>query len=268
MLKKIFPIKPARPERVCWGCDRYCPGDDMVCGNGSERTQHPCELSGDEWEKEWAIELDPEMKKCIANETILCLGFGREMMSTSRPVVIDFPGHHAPNVGFEVPLEMLVACHYRVQSQCETLLRLVIHMAEHGCDPSAQETVISVMRYFDTAALHHHEDEEQDLFPALLESMAGSDAMCLRELTASLTSDHIELERCWRALRLKLERVAGGSDVAWADDEVPSFIGRYKRHIELEETKLLPMAQRLLSDSELDRIGLAMRMRREAFELS
>lgn len=41
------------------------------------------------------------------------------------------------------------------------------------------------MRYFDTAA-RHHEDEEQDLFPALLESMAGSDAVCLRELTASL----------------------------------------------------------------------------------
>lgn len=47
---------PAHPERVCWGCDRYCPAHDMVCGNGSERTPHPVELFGDDW-AEWAAEL-------------------------------------------------------------------------------------------------------------------------------------------------------------------------------------------------------------------
>jgi hypothetical protein len=56
MLRKIFSIKPAHPERVCWGCDRYCPGDDMMCGNGSERTQHPCELLGDDWLTEWGLD--------------------------------------------------------------------------------------------------------------------------------------------------------------------------------------------------------------------
>ncbi len=49
MAKKIFPIRPAHPERVCWGCDKYCPSDSMMCGNGSERTQHPVELFGDDW---------------------------------------------------------------------------------------------------------------------------------------------------------------------------------------------------------------------------
>ncbi|MFO1262346.1 MAG: DUF3079 domain-containing protein [Rhodoferax sp.] len=46
---KRFPIAPAHPERVCWGCDRYCSADDMRCGNGSDRTQHPAELFGDDW---------------------------------------------------------------------------------------------------------------------------------------------------------------------------------------------------------------------------
>jgi hypothetical protein len=50
------------------------------------------------------------------------------------------------------------------------------------------------MRYFDTAARHHHEDEELDLFPALLECVAGPDAVCLRQLTAALCSDHRLLE--------------------------------------------------------------------------
>ena len=48
-MAKKFPIKPLHPERVCWGCDRYCPANSLICGNGSERTQHPMELFGDDW---------------------------------------------------------------------------------------------------------------------------------------------------------------------------------------------------------------------------
>lgn len=49
MATKRFPIRPAHPERNCWGCDRYCASDAMLCGNGSERTQHPVELFGEDW---------------------------------------------------------------------------------------------------------------------------------------------------------------------------------------------------------------------------
>lgn len=46
---KRFPLNPAHPERICWGCDRYCPADAMVCGNGSVATLHPAELFGKDW---------------------------------------------------------------------------------------------------------------------------------------------------------------------------------------------------------------------------
>ncbi|MDO4249353.1 MAG: DUF3079 domain-containing protein [Neisseria sp.] len=48
-MAKKFPIHPKNPERICWGCDKYCRADDLQCGNGCERIQHPCELAGDEW---------------------------------------------------------------------------------------------------------------------------------------------------------------------------------------------------------------------------
>ncbi len=54
-MKKKFPLNPPHPERVCWGCAKYCPADSMACGNGSERTQHPAELFGADW-VEWAAE--------------------------------------------------------------------------------------------------------------------------------------------------------------------------------------------------------------------
>ena len=176
-------------------------------------------------------------------------------------MALTLPGHSAPAVGFEVPLEMLAACHGRVQHQCDTLLRLVTHLQAHGADRPAQEAARAVMRYFDTAARHHHDDEEQDLFPALLESMAGSDAVCLRALTTSLCSDHRLLERRWAALRQRLLRIAEGTAAA-LDDAVPGFVQQYADHIAREDAELLPMAARLLSDAELDRIGLAMRTRR------
>ena len=48
-----LPMHPSHPERVCWGCDQYCPADALTCGNGTDRTPHPCELFGDDW-YEWA----------------------------------------------------------------------------------------------------------------------------------------------------------------------------------------------------------------------
>lgn len=179
---------------------------------------------------------------------------------------LDLPGHWAPAVGFKVPLEMLAACHGRVEGQCATLQRLSVHLAGHGVDPQAQEAAAAVMRYFDTSAAHHHADEEVDLFPALIESMAGSDAVCLRALTASLTAEHRELEQRWRALRRRLEQVAGGHAATLPDEELLGFTGLYERHIAREKAELLPMAARLLSDAVLGRIGLAMRARRGAFE--
>lgn len=168
----------------------------------------------------------------------------------------------APSASFEVPLEMLSACHGRVQAQCDTLRRLLPHLAANGADRAAQEAATAVMRYFDTAAVHHHADEETDLFPALLEAMAGSDAVCLREMTQALASEHRELERRWRLVRQGLQDVLAGNAAALAAATVQDFIGLYASHIEREEKELLPMAQRLLSDAELERIGLAMRTRR------
>jgi hypothetical protein len=48
-MAKTFPTHPKNPERICWGCDKYCSVKSMSCGNGSDRTQHPVELFGNDW---------------------------------------------------------------------------------------------------------------------------------------------------------------------------------------------------------------------------
>ena len=175
----------------------------------------------------------------------------------------NFPGFSAPAAGPEAPLEMLSACHDRMERQCATLRRLMLHLVEHGVDEAALTAAANVMRYFDTSAKQHHADEEEDLFPALIESMAGSDAVCLRELTERLKADHRVLEIAWQRVRGVLERVARGESVRLESDDVEALVGQYERHIEREERELLPMAARLLSEDDLARIGRAMRERRE-----
>lgn len=49
-MAKKFPPAPKNPERICWGCDQYCAATDMRCGNGSDRTPHPVELFGPDWQ--------------------------------------------------------------------------------------------------------------------------------------------------------------------------------------------------------------------------
>jgi len=64
--KAKIAIHPKHPERVCWGCDKYCSADDLRCGNGTIRTQHPVELFGEDW-LEW--ELDSGVSRKVSESS-------------------------------------------------------------------------------------------------------------------------------------------------------------------------------------------------------
>ncbi len=175
---------------------------------------------------------------------------------------ISFPGFDSPAVGFEAPLEMLGACHSRVECQCQTLRRLVPHLAAHGADQAAREAALAVLRYFDTSARHHHADEEEDLFPALLQFAPATDLAPLQALIDALLGQHRELELAWSGVRWKLEGIWLGTAPELGGDEVERMVRLYEQHIAREEEDLLPLARRLLDDAQLDMVGRAMRLRR------
>lgn len=174
---------------------------------------------------------------------------------------IGVPDHTAPAARFTAPLEMLSVCHYGIERRCMSLRQLVSRLGSCGAGATARTAAAELMGYFDTSAKQLHADEE-DLFPALIESMPGSDAVCLNALTDVLTADHREIELHWRRVRNALERVVAGDGVSLAAVDVEAFVGSYVRHIEREERDLLPMAARLLSDDALEHIGRTMRERR------
>jgi len=159
---------------------------------------------------------------------------------------------------FDDPLEMLLACHDRIRAQCATLNKLVLHLPQHGCDTQARQAALAVLRYFDSAGQHHHQDEELDLFPLLL-ATKNQTALAL---VSQLLSEHETMIATWQRLRPQLinisENMTNELD-AWV---VQDFINAYDNHIELENTSLLPLAKTLLTDCQLEDLGIKMAARR------
>ena len=158
---------------------------------------------------------------------------------------------------FDHPIEMLAACHERIQDQIDTLDRLLVHLAAHGCDEQATRAAANVMRYFDTAGEHHHEDEEVDLFP-LLEAQSPGAA----SLTERLRADHANMRALWHTLRVQLSAIAEGTSKQLDPTLVDAFARLYRDHIALEESELLPLAERVLGNAAAEMLGANMARRR------
>lgn len=167
-----------------------------------------------------------------------------------------FPDGAAP--GFDRPLEMLEACHGRIARQCDTLERLLTHLPVHGADAQARMAARAVLAYFDTAALHHHDDEERNLFP-LLEA-AGAAGAC--DLVETLTLEHDAQALLWRRLRVELQGIEAGTAVALDAALTRRLVDMNRAHLEFENARVLPLAREVLDAAALERLGRAMAARR------
>lgn len=164
--------------------------------------------------------------------------------------------------GMETPLEMLEACHERLQAQLGTLARLAAWLPEHGADAQARQAAANVMRYFDLAAVNHHLDEEEDLFPVLRVRVDDARRGALQDLLDWILADHQAMFAAWAAMRARLDPIARGEIAELPAPEVAAFAERYRRHIEREEGELLPMARQLLTEADIAALSHTMTERR------
>lgn len=179
------------------------------------------------------------------------------MERNARPSLFDV------TVGFDDPLEMLLACHRRIERQLETLERLVVHIDGHGVDADASIAAQSVLRYFVKAAEHHHEDEEKDVFPLLEERIpAGEEKARFNALRDRLEADHDAVRQQWTRLKKPLEAIADGLPRSLAAAEVREFTAAYRLHIAAEESALKQLFERWIDERDRGALGRSMRARR------
>ena len=169
-------------------------------------------------------------------------------------------GRPAPT--FDEPLEMLAACHDRIEAQLCTLEKLIEHLVASGCDRAAQDAASQIMRYFDTAGVEHHRDEDEDMFPLLRQLAADRDRPEVSAVINGLEEDHATMEAQWSRLRARLDAVAAGRDAHLDAEDVARFAWLYRRHMEKEAALVLPFAREAVSETERAALGERMAARR------
>ncbi|HEX4779172.1 MAG TPA: hemerythrin domain-containing protein [Usitatibacter sp.] len=179
------------------------------------------------------------------------------MKGNARPSLFD------TTAAFDDPLEMLLACHRRIEKQLQTLERLRGHLQSKGVDAEASSAAQGLLRYFMHAAVDHHADEENDLFPLLEVRISDAgDGERFRQVRQSLEREHREVEAQWARLRKPLEAIADGFSRTLGEADVRAFAEAYERHIQVEEAALHEFFERFIGPEDRAALGSSMSARR------
>jgi len=179
------------------------------------------------------------------------------MKRNARPSLFDAA------VGFDDPLEMLLACHRRIERHLKTLERLHDHLLKYGVDAEASLAAQAILRYFTKAAELHHEDEEKDVFPLLQQRIpSGQDKANFHVLRERLQTEHGRVAELWTRLRKPLDGIADGLQRTLSASDVNEFVNAYRLHIAFEEDTLGPLVVKWLDDSDRGALGRSMQARR------
>lgn len=164
-------------------------------------------------------------------------------------------------MGFEQPLEMLQACHGRIEQQLEALERLA-----HRASPGAAESAAAqaVLGFFETSGVEHHRDEDGDLLPLLRARAAALGRIEVAAAIDEIEREHATLDTQWRRLRETLSKIAAGRAARIDAAEAGRFAWLYRRHMDRESQLVLPFARETLGAAERAELGARMAKRRAA----
>ena len=123
------------------------------------------------------------------------------------------------------------------------------------------ETVRWMLFYIDEfPEKHHHRNEPKHLFPAILKG-----APELRPVIDRLEDEHCNGERRVRELQhlLMAWEILGDSRREAFESEFDTYLRFYLEHMQIEETQLLPLARRLMAQSDQQALDESFRVRRD-----
>jgi hemerythrin superfamily protein len=159
------------------------------------------------------------------------------------------------------PLDDFSHCHDGILS----------HLAAFGglpalLDPAARARHVAAdtVKFFRDVVYEHHQQEEAELFPAVLASAkAGAEREQVKDIVDRLTQEHRRVEERWTHLEPELKKVAKGQDASLDVAAVQSLIELYTAHARYEEQTFLPLSQSILgrNSNHMAALGLALHLR-------
>ncbi len=162
------------------------------------------------------------------------------------------------------PIGSFSGCHSGIIEHMDTFARLPALMKPAE---EARSIAASMQQFFRDIVLTHHQEEERELFTAVMASAAhGEELELVRAIVTRLTSEHRELERCWASLEPQMKKVARGELVKVDTQAIEQLTAGYKAHADYEEREFLPLAERILGRNadHMAALGMSLHMRRSS----
>ena len=138
----------------------------------------------------------------------------------------------------------------------DDLSALLLDLEWKGCSPRMRRRAAEIAEFFATTVREHHADEEQHIFPRLVDASPK-----LAQLVLRLQEDHDLLEESWLDIAPHVLAIAAGTslyDMADLHDGVLDLIDLCRVHISLEESVLYPAAKARMGRAARQAMGRAM----------
>lgn len=167
----------------------------------------------------------------------------------------------------EAPLESFAHCHQGIITHLGALEELPALVEAAS---KAQEQAGQARDFFAATMLAHHEEEERELFTAVMDSAnPGDEASQVKGIVERLTHEHREIEALWRHIEPQLKRLAHGHIPQLDTASVEKLVKAYRDHAAFEESVFLPLCQSILgrNGSHMAALGLSLHMRHVAPKL-
>lgn len=162
---------------------------------------------------------------------------------------------------FDDPLARLMSFHHQVLRFSWLLERIARELPEQGNSPDLQTAAGNVLECFDEAATLHHQDEDIDLLPLLLERTVGTEREEKVLLWCEKVHDeHNRIDDLWNDIREDLLAVRAGTGERLRP--VDRFTELERRHVAFEDGEIFLWASQLLSTTDKAALGKAMAARR------
>ena len=165
------------------------------------------------------------------------------------------------------PLQDFSKCHVGFVTVLETALGLPEMIAAAA---RSRTCAADMLKMFHDRLLAHHDDEERDLFPAVLRvAQPGGEADRARSMVEQLTREPREIAQLWKQLEPAVQAIANGYLPQLDSALLDELVRRFNEHVRVEEEEFLPFAHQVLARQAEDMamLGMALHQRHEAEEI-
>src|SRR5512140_2627372 len=177
----------------------------------------------------------------------------------------DTPTHLSTET--DTPLQDFSSCHVGFVTVLEAALGLPEMIVTAA---RSRSCAADMLKMFRDRLLAHHDDEERDLFPAVLRTLPpGEEADRAGTMVAQLIREHREIAQLWKQLEPAVQAIANGYLPRLDSTLLHELVRRFNEHVRTEEEEFLPFAQEVLARQAEDMamLGLALHRRHEVEEI-